>query len=258
MTMDKKIPNNIYTLWFQGKEKAPPIVKLCFEHWSNLNKDYNFHILDRSDVQRILKDFPTDLDAIPIQALSDILRAKLLLESGGIWVDAAVFPTLELKIWIDEVSTEGFFAFEKPGPDRPLSSWFLAVSPAHEIMNKWWNEIIHYWGKPRQLIKLKNSQIFIPDDPVWQVSSNGGGTSDKFPYFWFHYLFKYLLENDNNFKLIWDRCPKKSALQAHELQHLFLEEEYPSYQKICQKAILSPVQKLNWRNKYPITLLQKL
>ena len=137
------------------------------------------------------------------QALSDIVRAKLLLQ-GGVWADATVFPTEPLDAWLpDRLKDAGFFAFERPGVDRALSSWFLAVSPEHGMMRKWWAEVVRFWSKPRSV------RMDIPENPVWEVSPDGGAAKDEYPYYWFHYLFGYLLETDADFAAQWDRCRKR-------------------------------------------------
>ena len=60
-------------------------------------------------------------------------------DDGGVWVDASVVPVKPLSQWLGDALTEaGFFAFERPGPDRPISSWFLAATPRNLIFREWW------------------------------------------------------------------------------------------------------------------------
>lgn len=258
MAHDHNIPKVIYSLWCQGQDQAPPIVKICFERWIKLNTDYVFHVLDRRDISKVLHNFPVDIDQIPMQALSDILRTRLLLQNGGIWVDAALLPVSPLSEWLPKVSREGFFAFEKPGPDRPLASWFLATSPGHIIMQQWWAQIQRYWSKPRRLMVDPRDGNPVPADPVCSVSPEEGSSSDEYPYFWFHYLFRFLIESDTDMAAVWSRCQKKSAVPPHKIQRLFAGGKAPSFAQIDCAARDAPVQKLDWRQNYPLEYLREL
>jgi mannosyltransferase OCH1-like enzyme len=80
----------IYSAWLQGAAQAPSVVQSCFQRWARLNPEYQLHVLEASDATALLAGakFP----AMPPQALSDILRVKLLLEHGGLWEDATLLP----------------------------------------------------------------------------------------------------------------------------------------------------------------------
>jgi hypothetical protein len=121
-TKNALLPKNIYTLWLQGMESAPELIRLNFGRWARMNPCYQLEILDRKGVDDLLQDFPLGIDRLTPQALSDVVRARLLSTRGSIWVDASVMPTSPLDVWLPSLMTSsGFFAFEKPGPDRPPS-----------------------------------------------------------------------------------------------------------------------------------------
>jgi mannosyltransferase OCH1-like enzyme len=125
-------------LWLQGEQAAPELVRLNFRRWASLNPDYDLGILNGDDVDRLLVGFNLRPTQMMPQALSNVVRAKLLLQ-GGVWADATLFPTEPLDAWLpDRLKDAGFFAFERPGADRPLSTWFLAASPDHVMMRKLW------------------------------------------------------------------------------------------------------------------------
>ena len=250
-------PRIIYSLWLQGKTKAPALCLLCWERWARLNPRHQLRILEAGDVERLLCDFPVPLTKLRPQALANIVRTRLLRESGGIWTDATVFPMSPVEEWMsDGLKQSGFFAFETPGPDRPLSNWLLAASPHHLIVEKWWVEIQRFWVKPRELATFGNS--IVPPDPAWQVAPNGGALEDSYPYYWHHYLFRYLLEKDEEIRSVWGRCTRPSAEPPHRLQRLFKANAAPPLNQIIEAASSAPVQKLNWRHKYPLDVLSRL
>ncbi len=245
------VPRIIYALWLQGAQAAPGLVRLNFRRWSLLNPGYELRVLNGDDVDRLLVDFPLRPAQMTMQALSDVVRAKLLLQ-GGVWTDGTVFPTVPLDAWLpDHVQDGGFFAFERPGVDRPLSNWFLAAAPDHVIVRKWWAELVRFWWKPRSV------RMYIPTDPVWEVAPSGGASKDEYPYYWLHYLFRYLLETDADFAARWDRCSKLSA-GPPQILHGLCADSRPDRAAVLEAARAAPVHKLNWRHTYPLDILEAL
>jgi hypothetical protein len=176
---------NIYIVWFQGFDNAPDLVHRCVSSWKYYNSDWNIHLLDNSKLSKYIQinDHISDISKINNTALSDVVRVLLLKKYGGLWVDATTYCNKPLNDWLTDYVCEGFFAFEKPGPDRLLSSWFLYADKDNYIIDKWLIEVINYYT-------IYNS---------------------PHTYFWFHYLFGDLYSSDTTFKEIWDKVPKLSA-----------------------------------------------
>jgi len=258
---DFTIPRVIYSLWLQGEKNAPEVVRLAFQRWGTLNPDYAVRILDQEDVNKLLGASKIATERLTVQALSDVVRAKLLLE-GGVWVDASVFPVEPLSKWLPLLMQKSqFYAFAQPAPDRPLSTWFLAAAKNNILMRKWWDEVERYWQRPRALgryHRITHPRGIIPRDPVWEVSPTGGALKGKFPYFWFHYLFRYLLETDADFASCWEHCAKLPANQAFQLQALLKSLKPPTRQTIFCVAHSFPLHKLNWRDNYSTKVLETL
>jgi FkbM family methyltransferase len=243
------LPKNIYSLWLQGIEAAPDLIRLNFDRWAQMNPGYRLEILDKKGVDDLLQDFPLGIDRLSPQALSDVVRARLLSTRGGIWVDASVLPTSPLDVWLPSVVTSsGFFAFEKPGPDRPLSSWFLAATTNNMMLSKWCRQVERFWSVERSPYDA------IPDNPVMAVET----WPDRFPYFWFHYLFQALVDRDPEFAAAWAACRKWSADAPHALQAALAEEAGLDVGHAARLAANAPVHKLNWRASYPLALLATL
>lgn len=246
-------------MWLQGLENAPPIVKLCFELWKELNPEYELIVCDHKDVNGVLDGFPIPISCLSPQALSDVFRMKLLFEYGGVWADATVLPVAPLRAWLEPCAKSAeLAAFEAPGPDRPLSSWFLACPPASRIVAIWWREVLRYWRKPRSLMRQKNGKKLIPENPIQSVAPEGGANGGEYPYFWLHYLFGYLLKVDARVANAWAISPKWPASQAHALQALFAGNASPDVSQIYANMKKSHVQKLNWREAYPVEQLREI
>jgi hypothetical protein len=219
----------IFILWFQGFEKSPEIIKKCIQSWKYYNSDWNVIMIENDNLVNYI-NINEHIDMtnknINYTALSDIIRIILLKKYGGLWVDATTFCNKPLNEWLPSCITEGFFAFDKPGNDRLVSSWFLYAEKDNYIVNNWFNLTIAYY-------KMNNS---------------------PHTYFWFHYLFGDLYNSDNRFKEIWDKVPKISAnsLGPHYLQEkgMFNSLTFETKENIDNK--LTPLYKLSYKCTFPL------
>lgn len=218
----------IFILWLQGFENAPDIVKRCVESWRYYNSDWNVILLDSNKLTNYIKiedHFDISKKQIGNAALSDIIRCMLLQKYGGLWVDATTFCNRSLNEWLPNYINEGFFAFEKPGPDRLISSWFLYADKNTYIINSWLNSTLKYW-------KVNNK---------------------SHTYYWFHYLFGDLYGSDNTFKDIWDKIPKISANGSgpHYLQEKGLFSTITNKIKEDIDNKITPLYKLTHKCAFP-------
>jgi hypothetical protein len=163
------------------------------------------------------------------QALSDILRINLLSEHGGVWVDATCFCCRPLDTWIDDCMGAGFFAFENPGPDRLLASWFLASEPGCPLTLKYRDAVNAFWANHRFAAEhtalqakaagflqwLLNRNAFLTRFWFLPLVSKGLGV---YPYFWFHYLLAEVIRRDRQSRIIWDGRHRYSADIPHRLR----------------------------------------
>lgn len=182
-----KIPKKIWILWLQGWSAAPNIAKISKKSWERNNADFDVIALDLNNLadfipeeayKRIISKTKEN------EALSDEIRLELLTQQGGVWVDATTICAQPLSQWMNEHIHYGFFAFNKPAPDRMIATWFIAAKPNNYLVRQWRDSAIKYWAKRK-------------------VRDN---------YFWVHNLFAEVYESDPEFKLIWDAVPKISAI----------------------------------------------
>jgi hypothetical protein len=250
MDHSNEFPKTIWLLWFQGIEAAPFVVKKCYESWIRHNPTWKVILLDENNLTNY---YFTELPKIAPQAQSDIIRINLLATYGGIWVDATCFCMKPLDMWIDRYLTTGFFAFNKPGPDRMISSWFLACSKNNYIATVYQNEVNRYWQINKRLTLIENS--------YWKVLGRYLATRPTkiwfgffttqilciYPYFWFHYLFEKIYRNDRKVKEIWDNTTKISADLPHALQFSGLLNPLNEEVKKNIDDKITPVYKLAWK-----------
>jgi hypothetical protein len=125
-----EVPKKIWFLWLQGLDGSPAVVRQCRNSWLRMNPTWEFHLLSRDNLGDYTDIDVGALDHIGMSQVADLVRLDLLQKYGGVWADATCFCIRELDSWLPEYTQSGFFAFEKPGRDRAIASWFLAEEPA--------------------------------------------------------------------------------------------------------------------------------
>lgn len=188
----------IWMCWLQGWDKAPPVARACLNSWIALNPGWTIKPVDTKSVRELVELPNLSGKQITPTALSDLVRIHLLQAHGGIWVDATVLCRRPLDDWFPDVFGEGFFAFDKPGGDRPLSTWFLAANRDHPLAAAWKQSAVDYW------IDRKAAH----------------------QYFWFHELFAVRCCDDASFSEAWSRVPKISARGPHLAQRVGLGSQH--------------------------------
>ena len=243
-------PKVIWFLWLQGLNDAPFVVRRCYESWVKQNPDWKVILLDETNLRQY-----TNLQIQPasVQAYSDIIRINLLAEHGGVWVDATCYCNKPLADWLPAYMTAGFFAFHKPGPDRMISSWFMASLPGNYITIQYQKAANQYWHANPGLVPFEKSRYgFLKkyldqaDTGIW-FSSFLKKVLKIYPYFWFHYLCEYLYRMDGHFKALFDQMPKLSADIPHRLQFEGLFNPIKDEIKAEIDAKTAPVHKLTWK-----------
>jgi Capsular polysaccharide synthesis protein len=186
------VPKILWSLWLQGWDSAPDLVRACAASWIRLNPEWDVRLLTRSHVERLLAaESNASLLQRPISpaALSDVVRLELLARYGGVWADATSYCLSPLDDWLPGVTTSGFFAFDRPAPDRMLATWFLAaVEPSPAILR--WRALARAYWMDRSAPET---------------------------YFWCHYLFAKAYEADAEVQKVWDSTPRISADGPHVL-----------------------------------------
>lgn len=178
----------IWMLWLQGWDTAPAVVRAARASWELRNPGVEVRALSGDDWRESVPAAEaTRIARAPLPVvLSDLLRLELLHRHGGVWADATTLCATPLAEWLPERLAHGFVAFARPGPDRPLSNWFLAAPPGDPTVAALRERAIAHWQ----------------------------GRDDVDDYFWFHRCFAELLAEDARLAARWEAAAHPSSAPA--------------------------------------------
>lgn len=151
----------IWTLWLQGKEHAPAIVKAC---WKSIEREkpenYSLFILDESNISKyitlpeIIKE-KYDSGIISRAFYSDIIRLYLLDNYGGYWIDSTVYcMNSNLFSMIADMNCQ-LFVYKNIGRNDDgcaISSWLIYSKKHDPIIRNTYNLLLEYVKKYDYLI----------------------------------------------------------------------------------------------------------
>jgi len=246
----KPLPKIIWFLWLQGLDNAPIEVKKCYDSWVLNNPGWQVNFIDANNISQYVT-----LPGWPIAdyVASELLRIDLLAQYGGVWADATCYCVRPVDEWLPEYMTAGFFAFNRPGPDRMLSSWFMASQPKNGITLAFRKKVTDFWKN--------NSGIRLIDHTPWKFLSKYLQKINPqlwfksiftkvlkvHPYFWFHYTFERTCVDKPRIRKLWDSVPKFSADIPHRLLFAGLFDPVTEQLKSEIDNKVSPVYKLTWK-----------
>lgn len=271
-------PRIIWTLWYQGIENAPDLVKQCVDSWRRLNPGYTVNVLDRDSLSDHV-EFPREIDLsrkdIPVQKVAALGRLALLKEHGGVWADATVHCCRALDDWLPEYLASGFFAFRNPGADRMMSNWFMASVPGSVILEHLHREFTSFFMNNRfeHLSDKFGKQAIAALSPLlnrnhettllWFSEMVTKGLK-VYPYFIFHYTFNKVILENRECRDLWSSSPALEADLPHAMQSMNAADHGDSTARALEhiSSGISPVYKLNWRedpgNAYWRSVLNRL
>lgn len=256
--------NTIWIYWEQGFENAPEIVKSCKKSWEKYAGS-NLIALDKNNLEYYLPKNATDPlfdHHVHIQIRSDIIRLKLLLRYGGIWVDSTVFCTEDYHHWL---STKNIpFPVWYPKRDRLIASWIIFSNPENKTLEKMhahlWKIVISdkhkVWEDSDSRI-LKNLRKWIrsyfkraywihgADEYAEALSLFSTAPLIKllggYPYLVFHYTFAYINWKSGNKK---NNDGSISGKDSISLQNYLIKTTNPDLEKVTSILKRSPIHKL--------------
>lgn len=155
----------IWTLWLQGEEKAPLLVKKCFSQMRKFYGEGRLVVLDEISINHYV-DLPEHITdkynrgLISRAHYSDIVRTILLCDYGGVWIDSTCLLTSELPA---EIFNSRFFVFRLPlcfpGAIK-ASNWFILSEKNSAIMQLVKAMLIEYWEKHNYIEDYSLYHIF--------------------------------------------------------------------------------------------------
>ncbi len=149
-------PERIFSIWLQGEDNAPEIVKACYRS-IRCNCTQELIVLD----SETLGDWITLPDCIMDKYrrgrirpahFADICRVELLYRYGGIWMDATDFATAPVP---DSILDEDFFIYMYDPEKNWDSSYsysfvqncFFRSRKGSFLAKAWREAIFRYWEK---------------------------------------------------------------------------------------------------------------
>lgn len=255
----KKIPRKLWIYWHQGLAEAPFVVNKCCESWTRENPDWEVTILDKNSFSNYIRlDLPEEIiSGLPLSKISNLIRLQLLSEYGGVWADATTYCMKPLNEWIDDYCPSGFFVFSRPGPDRLISSWFIAGEKDCPIFARLLSKHISFFrenkfnneGKTNRKILKRLNNLLNRSDKTTRFWFSPVVTKliRVYPYFLFHYLFERLVAKDRECRKIWQEMKKVSADGPHKIQILGIFSPLNDEIKAEIDNKRTPLYKLTWK-----------
>lgn len=213
----------IFTIWLQGEENAPELVKACFRSVRK-NCKQELIVLD----EKTLFDYITLPEVIMEKRrkgmiknahFADICRVELLYNYGGFWLDSTGFATAPIPDWIVKEDFFVYMAGQKVGsPYSFMQNCFIRSRKGAYLLDAWRAMILDYWMHENH----------------------------NFDYFMHQLLFKTLVLNDERAKKYFAEMPHVDQDTTHMLWWSYKDK--PFDQEIFDKVTSgSFFQKLTYR-----------
>lgn len=219
--------NYIWTMWLQGEENAPGIVKNCLKSIRKHSGGRKVVVLTDDTIGKYIQLPQFIIDKYKSKKMraaiySDIVRYCLIYKYGGTWIDSTVLLTDNLP---KEIVESDFFMFSISKlrvfyPFSLTTNWFVhAKKPGNVIMKDLVNLSFEYWRH---------------EDTLIDYGINC-------------FLFALSVEQNNEAKKIFDKMP-----YIPDRQHflLYLTKHYSkSLFEILKRTSHYPVHKLFYRER---------
>ncbi|MBO4499681.1 MAG: hypothetical protein J5732_05455 [Bacteroidaceae bacterium] len=142
----------IYSIWLQGEEQAPPLVRACF---ASIRRHCTqpLEVLDALSLKEKIK-LPDVIvrkyesgKMLPAH-YADICRVELLHRYGGYWLDSTCFVTAPVPKCFVEQDFFMYMTGTKYGsPYSFVQNCFIRARKGSYLLEAWRNMIIEYWRR---------------------------------------------------------------------------------------------------------------
>ena len=146
----KQDKERIFSIWFQGEEAAPNLVKAC---WRSIrtNCTQELVVLDAQSVfdwiqlpEYVVEKWKAG--KIRPAHFADICRVELLYRYGGLWLDATDYVFAPMPQWLMD---EDFFVFMSGDRQRGSYSYiqncFIRGRKGNYLLKAWRAAMLEYW-----------------------------------------------------------------------------------------------------------------
>lgn len=160
---------HIWVMWWQGEENMPPIVKACYRRLLKVGCNCKVTLITKDNFSDYLQIPNHIIDKvnnglITITHFSDLIRAGLLKEYGGVWIDATVYA----EYLPDNMFTDEFFSYCSPGMFKDFISrgeWQIFLMGVNKtnvlMMTALRDSLVLYWQHHSCIIDYLLIDFFI-------------------------------------------------------------------------------------------------
>lgn len=148
--------NNIWICWWQGIDYAPELVKKCVESVFTYMPDKEIHIITRENYQSYVK-FPAwitekwEKGIISDTKISNMLRLELLIQYGGVWMDATVLLTGRIPEWVYQNNLFFFSTSRDYDITRIYNNYFMYAARGQRFMKALCELHYIFWKKENKV-----------------------------------------------------------------------------------------------------------
>lgn len=151
--------DKVWFCWLQGISEAPALVKACLKAARRemtgrevvvvTEENYREYVALPEEIERRWRN-----GQIPNALFSDLLRLQLLIEHGGVWMDATVLCTRwdnndTLRMNAERAMDSNLFLFQyvdnKSRTFLGVSNWFIAARSNNEALMVLRDMLFEYW-----------------------------------------------------------------------------------------------------------------
>lgn len=153
-----KNDNLIWVFWYQGEKEMPELVKLCIENMRKKLKSHKVIIISKENLKDYIElpDYiyeKFNQKIIGPAHFSDIVRAKLLSEHGGIWLDATIYISEPIpKKEINDIKTIKFHCEEKTSISKGRWCGFFLGKINPKLYKFMYDFYLEYWQEENIII----------------------------------------------------------------------------------------------------------
>lgn len=232
--LDEVCERYIWTLWWQGEDLAPEVVKLCLNQLKKNSNGAKVVLITKDNYKDYIELPPYILEKrdkgyITFQQLSDIIRFTLLEKYGGLWLDSTIYTS-------KPIPKEYF--------DYPFFSQHTKWADTCFVQHNLWHGFCIGSKKGGKLVSFAKEMFF----DYWE---NHDVIVD---YLMIDYILMIAYNHFNDIKEEIDSLPYSSE-RLYELVTI-LNNEYDEkyFNSLMEECIFS---KLDWHKEYKLSIKGK-
>lgn len=213
----------IFSLWLQGIDNAPELIKKCISSVKSKYKD-NYILIEEANLKEYIT-VPSFIQAkwnkgqIGSAHYTDIVRLELLNKYGGFWMDATLFLTDKIP---QSIYDEDFFMFMAASEYSYvfIQNYFIRSKEGNALLNLWLATLYEYWKNEEEAVD----------------------------YFFAQYLFQLLVTNNPQAKRLFDKMKKIPGDAPQTLWTKIGNEPFDErkYQEMCAASFF---QKISYKKR---------